>query len=147
VSAARTVAATLRATARRAAALARTRALPPPSPVPAVPVLPRGPAASLWTHFPLPRPRPRPCRAPAAPAARRGMSGDPPALDADRMLAAAADYVDMSNKGDVAGCLAMFAPDAVYGSTTVGGHQGLEAISAMMVGGACACSRARAHQA
>ena len=48
------------------------------------------------------------------------------------MLAAAADYVEKSNRGDVAACLAMFAPDAVYGSTTVGGHQGIEAISAMM---------------
>jgi hypothetical protein len=57
-----------------------------------------------------------------------------PAQEADRMLAAAADYVEKSNRGEVAACLAMFAPDAVYGSTTVGGHQGIEAISVMMTG-------------
>jgi hypothetical protein len=63
-----------------------------------------------------------------------GESPPPPAQEADRMLAAAADYVEKSNRGQVAECLAMFAPDAVYGSTTVGGHQGIEAISAMMTG-------------
>jgi len=34
----------------------------------------------------------------------------------------------------VPACLSMFAADAVYGSSTVGGHAGLEAITAMMTG-------------
>jgi len=55
-------------------------------------------------------------------------------LEHDKMLAAARDYVEQSNRGEVGACLAMFAQDAVYGSTTVGGHQGIEAISTMMTG-------------
>lgn len=53
-------------------------------------------------------------------------------IQRDAMLAAARDYVARSNRGDVPACLAMFAQDAVYGSTTVGGHTGIEAISGMM---------------
>lgn len=41
-------------------------------------------------------------------------------------------YVNKSNLHEVEACLAMFHQDAVYGSTTVGGHQGIEAITTMM---------------
>lgn len=55
-------------------------------------------------------------------------------LDQRSLIDAARDYVEKSNLGDVPACLKMFAADAVYGSTTVGGHQGIEAITGMMTG-------------
>ena len=53
-------------------------------------------------------------------------------LEHGRLIASARRYVEKSNCGDVGACLAMFAPNAVYGSTTVGGHEGIEAITDMM---------------
>jgi hypothetical protein len=70
---------------------------------------------------------------PARPCARMAAPG-PQQLPHGAMLAAARDYVEKSNRGEVPACLSMFAADAVYGSSTVGGHEGLEAITAMMTG-------------
>ena len=55
-------------------------------------------------------------------------------LEHGRLIASARQYVKKSNCGDVGACLAMFSPNAVYGSTTVGGHEGIDAITDMMTG-------------
>ena len=53
-------------------------------------------------------------------------------VDDDTILALCKQYLDKSNEHDVEACLAMFDQHASYGSTTVGGHQGIDAISTMM---------------
>mmetsp|Transcript_21927 Transcript_21927/g.34343 ORF Transcript_21927/g.34343 Transcript_21927/m.34343 type:complete len:222 (+) Transcript_21927:90-755(+) len=55
-------------------------------------------------------------------------------MDAEDMKKAAKLYVDLSNDHKVPECLAMFASDGKYGSTTVGYHTGIEAITTMMTG-------------
>jgi hypothetical protein len=47
-------------------------------------------------------------------------------------VALARRYLDLSNAQDLDATIAMFADDAIYGSTAVGGHGGRTAIGEMM---------------
>jgi len=64
----------------------------------------------------------------------RAMSSGLGDVGEGKLPAMCEDYVAKSNAGDVEACICMFDKEAVYGSSTVGGHVGVDAIGTMMRG-------------